>query len=103
VCLLRSYLSFPSFWLLHSTCPLLSVPPSAYPPLPPSLPPSLPFSSGYDLLWMLGLATLMGFALQCMAARLGVVTGKNLARVCKVRLLFFLSVWLFDVEDGMVG
>lgn len=54
--------------------------------LPPSLLLFLTLPAGYDLLWMLALATFMGFALQCMAARLGVVTGKNLARVCKVRV-----------------
>lgn len=34
-------------------------------------------------IWLLFAATFMGLVLQCMAARLGVVTGKNLARICK--------------------
>lgn len=38
---------------------------------------------GYSLLWVLFVATAMGLVLQCMAAKLGVVTGKNLARVCR--------------------
>ena len=33
--------------------------------------------TGYQLLWMLFWATIMGLLLQVLAARLGVVTGKN--------------------------
>lgn len=39
--------------------------------------------AGYQLLWVLLLATAMGLLLQILAARLGVVTGKTLARVCR--------------------
>ena len=39
--------------------------------------------SGYQLLWMLLASTLSGLLLQILAARLGVVTGKNLAEVCR--------------------
>ncbi|KAF1318876.1 Metal ion transporter, partial [Globisporangium splendens] len=37
---------------------------------------------GYQLIWVLFGATVMGFFLQVLAARLGVVTGKNLAEMC---------------------
>ncbi|KAL3659221.1 hypothetical protein V7S43_015799 [Phytophthora oleae] len=37
---------------------------------------------GYQLIWVLLGATAMGYFLQVLAARLGVVTGKNLAEVC---------------------
>ncbi|KAE8984706.1 Metal transporter [Phytophthora fragariae] len=38
--------------------------------------------AGYQLIWVLFGATAMGFFLQVLAARLGVVTGKNLAEMC---------------------
>ena len=37
----------------------------------------------YGLLWVVGLASLMAIALQVIAARLGVVTGKDLAQCCR--------------------
>ncbi|GMF65814.1 unnamed protein product [Phytophthora lilii] len=37
---------------------------------------------GYQLIWVLLGATAMGYFLQVLAARLGVVTGKNLAEMC---------------------
>ncbi len=40
--------------------------------------------TGYQLLWMLFWATVMGLLLQVLAARLGVVTGKNLAQMCRL-------------------
>jgi len=49
---------------------------------------------------MLALATFMGFALQCMAVRLGVVTGKNLARVCKVRMELWQGKDTFGFEGS---
>jgi len=39
--------------------------------------------TGYQLIWVLFAATAMGLVLQIMAARLGVVTGKHLAEICK--------------------
>eukprot|EP00301_Raphidiophrys_heterophryoidea_P015146 c23671_g1_i1.p1 GENE.c23671_g1_i1~~c23671_g1_i1.p1 ORF type:complete len:561 (+),score=152.19 c23671_g1_i1:85-1767(+) len=39
--------------------------------------------TGYQLVWVLFLSTLMGLLLQILAARLGVVTGKNLAQMCR--------------------
>ena len=40
--------------------------------------------AGYQLLWMLLWATLAGLVLQILAARLGVVTGLNLAEICRL-------------------
>jgi len=37
----------------------------------------------YDLLWVVGLASLMAIFMQILAARLGVVTGKDLAQCCR--------------------
>src|SRR5437588_9138984 len=37
----------------------------------------------YDLLWVVGLASLMAIFMQVAAARLGVVTGKDLAQCCR--------------------
>ena len=41
--------------------------------------------AGMQLLWMLFWATVAGLLLQILALRLGVVTGKNLAELCKER------------------
>src|ERR1051326_8723185 len=37
----------------------------------------------YDLLWVVGLASVMAIFMQIMSARLGVVTGKDLAQCCR--------------------
>ncbi len=37
----------------------------------------------YDLLWVIGMASIMAIFMQVMAARLGVVTGKDLAQCCR--------------------
>jgi len=39
--------------------------------------------AGYELLWVLLWCTFMGLVLQVLAARLGVVTGRNLAQMCR--------------------
>ena len=39
--------------------------------------------TGYTLLWVLFWSTVMGLVLQILAARLGVVTGRNLAQQCR--------------------
>lgn len=39
--------------------------------------------AGYELLWVLMWCTFVGFILQVLAARLGVVTGQNLAQACR--------------------
>ena len=40
---------------------------------------------GYSLLWFVALAFGCGFAFQCMTARLGIVTGRDLAAVAGER------------------
>eukprot|EP00798_Chlamydomonas_sp_ICE-L_P032361 gene32361-5052_t len=40
-------------------------------------------TSGYDLLWVLLLTTMLGFVVQMQSAKLGVVTGKHLAEHCR--------------------
>src|SRR5437764_14171131 len=40
-------------------------------------------SYGYALLWVVGLSSLMAIFMQVCAARLGVVTGKDLAQACR--------------------
>ena len=40
-------------------------------------------SAGYKLLWTLMYATALGWFFQVLSARLGVVTQRNLARVCR--------------------
>jgi hypothetical protein len=37
----------------------------------------------YDLLWVVGLASLMAIFMQVISARLGVVTGRDLAQCCR--------------------
>src|SRR6202171_1573505 len=37
----------------------------------------------YDLLWVVAVASLMAIVMQVIAARLGVVTGKDLAQACR--------------------
>lgn len=39
--------------------------------------------AGYSLLWLLMWATAMGLLIQLLAARLGVVTGRHLAELCR--------------------
>lgn len=39
--------------------------------------------TGYQLIWVLFWSTVLGLVLQILAARLGVVTGKHLAQVCR--------------------
>ena len=38
---------------------------------------------GYDLLWVVALSSLMAIVMQVIAARLGIVTGKDLAQACR--------------------
>ena len=40
----------------------------------------------FDLLWVVGLASLMAIFMQVVSARLGVVTGKDLAQCCRDHL-----------------
>ncbi len=51
----------------------------------------------YQLLWVVGLASLMAIIMQVIAARLGVVTGKDLAQACRDYYPGWtrLPLWLF--------
>ena len=39
--------------------------------------------AGYQLIWVLWWSTVLGWFIQTLAARLGVVTGKHLAQICR--------------------
>ena len=60
--------------------------------------------AGYTLLWLLMLSTVFGLLLQRLSARLGVVSGKNLAEVCHDRYPLFprLVLWVM-VEIAIIG
>ncbi|DBA02271.1 TPA: hypothetical protein N0F65_007681 [Lagenidium giganteum] len=59
---------------------------------------------GYQLTWVLFSATVMGFFLQVLAARLGVVTGKNLAEMCTIVYPRWASLTLWVMtEIAIVG
>jgi Mn2+/Fe2+ NRAMP family transporter len=53
-------------------------------------------AGGYSLLWVLFWATFIGNVLQVLAARLGVVTGKNMAEICREQLPrgIALTLWI---------
>jgi natural resistance-associated macrophage protein len=50
---------------------------------------------GYSLLWVLLWSTVIGNILQILSARLGVVTGKNLAEVCRSEFPRWVSLKLW--------
>eukprot|EP00123_Amoebidium_parasiticum_P010690 comp20251_c0_seq2/m.25331 comp20251_c0_seq2/g.25331 ORF comp20251_c0_seq2/g.25331 comp20251_c0_seq2/m.25331 type:complete len:151 (-) comp20251_c0_seq2:64-516(-) len=58
----------------------------------------------YSLLWVLLWSTILGGVLQVLAARLGVVTGKNLAQLCRDRYgpVSRYSLWVLT-ELAIVG
>ena len=59
---------------------------------------------GYQLIWVLFLSTAIGLVLQCLAARLGTVTGKNLAEVCHLSYSRPVSVTLWIMtEIAIIG
>lgn len=55
--------------------------------------------AGYSLLWILLLATSLGLFLQILAARLGVVTGKQLATVCREEYPTYTSIFLWIMTE----
>ena len=60
--------------------------------------------AGYQLLWVLFWSTVFGLVLQVMAARLGVVTGKNLAECCRLEYSRPISIALFFMaEIAIIG
>ncbi|XP_063422811.1 natural resistance-associated macrophage protein 2-like [Mytilus trossulus] len=58
----------------------------------------------YKLIWVLMWSTVLGLILQLLAARLGCVTGMNLAQVCHLEYPMFprITLWLM-VEIAIVG
>ena len=58
----------------------------------------------FQLLWVLMTATILGLILQLLAARLGCVTGMNLAEVCRHELAKGprLGLWIM-VEIAIIG
>lgn len=61
-------------------------------------------SAGYQLLWLLMVSTFLGLLLQRLSARLGVVSGMNLAEACREYLPLFprISLWLM-IEVAIIG
>jgi NRAMP (natural resistance-associated macrophage protein)-like metal ion transporter len=55
--------------------------------------------TGYQLLWILLLAHIIGFVMQILAARLGAVSGKHLAEVCREKYSRGLSVFLWVMTE----
>jgi len=60
--------------------------------------------AGYKLLWVLFWATVAGFVMQRLSARIGMVTGKHLAEVCQEHLLPIPNflLWVM-VEIAVIG
>ena len=54
--------------------------------------------TGSSLIWVLWWSTIMGFCLQVMAARLGVVTGMDLAEMARSQLLPYWTKYRFPVH-----
>ncbi|KAL3684831.1 hypothetical protein R1sor_002853 [Riccia sorocarpa] len=52
---------------------------------------------GYELLWVVVLANIIGILLQTLSARLGVITGKHLAQICREEYprAICISLWVF--------
>lgn len=60
--------------------------------------------ANYELLWLLGLATIMGFILQFLAIKVGVTTGDNLAAACRNRYNLPSSLFLLIMtEIAIIG
>lgn len=60
--------------------------------------------AGYSLLWLLMWATIMGLLIQLLSARIGVVTGRNLAELCREEYPNWarLVLW-FMAELALIG
>ena len=55
--------------------------------------------TGYQLLWILLLAHIIGFVMQILAARLGAVSGKHLAEVCREKYSRGVSIFLWVMTE----
>lgn len=60
--------------------------------------------TGYNLVWVLFLCTVAGLILQILAARLGTVTGRNLAQSCRAGYArkTYLTIWIMT-EIAIIG
>eukprot|EP00638_Chattonella_subsalsa_P000724 CAMPEP_0117737904 /NCGR_PEP_ID=MMETSP0947-20121206/2804_1 /TAXON_ID=44440 /ORGANISM="Chattonella subsalsa, Strain CCMP2191" /LENGTH=518 /DNA_ID=CAMNT_0005553477 /DNA_START=164 /DNA_END=1720 /DNA_ORIENTATION=+ len=60
--------------------------------------------TGYQLVWVLFLSTALGLFMQCLAAKIGVVTGRHLAELCREEYPWYIyyPLWLM-VEIAIVG
>jgi manganese transport protein len=58
---------------------------------------------GYGLLWVVLLANLIAMLFQALSAKLGIVTGRNLAEICRERLPqpFVLAMWIVSEIAAM--
>ncbi|KZV58723.1 natural resistance-associated macrophage protein [Dorcoceras hygrometricum] len=60
--------------------------------------------AGYSLLWLLLWATAMGLLVQLLAARLGVVTGRHLAELCREEYPRWARIFLWAMaEFALIG
>ena len=60
--------------------------------------------AGYSLIWVLFWATVLGLALQILSARLGAITGKNLAEICREEYPRSVSLFLWIMaEIAIIG
>jgi len=58
----------------------------------------------YQLLWVLWWSTIAGWVLQVLSAKLGVVTGLNLAQMCRVKYPRWVAIMLFiQIEIAIIG
>ncbi|KAL1925213.1 uncharacterized protein VTP21DRAFT_96 [Calcarisporiella thermophila] len=60
-------------------------------------------SAGYKLLWLLFWAHAAGLLIQCLSARLGVVTGKHLAQQMRAHYPFISPLLWFIAEIAIIG
>ena len=56
-------------------------------------------SYGYQLLWVVVIANLMAMLFQALSAKLGIVTGKNLAELCRERTTRSASIAMWIVSE----
>ncbi|WP_244272036.1 Nramp family divalent metal transporter [Pseudovibrio denitrificans] len=54
---------------------------------------------GYKLLWVVLLANLIAMLFQGLSARLGIVTGKNLAELCRITFPFHIVIFMWFASE----
>jgi len=55
--------------------------------------------SGYSLLWLLLLSTVMGLWIQVLSGRIGVVTGRHMAEICRDEYPFWVVLLLWVMAE----